>query len=58
MIKAVKRRLRINRIKKEAMQPRVQNATMEDIQRKLENYSPERQEALNAERSISVQFLQ
>lgn len=58
MIKAVKQKIRIHRIKKEALQPRVRNATMEDIQRKLESYSPERQEALNAERSMSVQFLQ
>ncbi len=57
MIKAVKRKIRMHRIRKEAMQPRVHSATMEDVQRKLENYSAERQEALNAERSMSVQFL-
>ncbi len=58
MIKAVKRKIRMHRIRKEAMLPRVQNATMEDVQRKLENYNAERQEALNAERSMSVRFLQ
>lgn len=57
MIKAVKQKIRLHRIKKEALQPRVRNATMEDIQRKLEHYSPEHQEMRKAEHSMSVQIL-
>lgn len=57
MLKSVKQKIRIHKVKKAAMRPRQHAATMEDVQRKLEQYNPERQAALNAERTMSVQLL-
>lgn len=57
MLKSVKQKIHIHKVKKEAMRPRQHVATMEDVQRKLEQYNPERQAALNAERTMSVQLL-
>lgn len=40
MLQKLKRKLRIYRIKKDALRPRPPGVTVEDIQRKLQDYTP------------------
>lgn len=40
MLQKLKRKLRIYRIKKDALRPRPPGVTVEDIQRKLRDYTP------------------
>lgn len=42
MLQKIKQKIKIYKIKKEAMQPKAPVATMEDVQRKLVAYKPTR----------------
>lgn len=57
MLKSVKQKIRIHKIKKEASQPRLPNATMDDVKRKLEHYNAPQSTSANEAYGISVSYM-
>lgn len=57
MFKSVKQKIRIHKIKKDALQPKAPNATMDDVQRKLAQYETVRQQSRPGGQNMGVEFL-
>lgn len=57
MLKSVKQKIRLHKIKKEAAQPRLPNATMDDVKRKLAHYNATQNAAVADAYGMSVRYL-
>lgn len=57
MLKSVKQKIRLHKIKKEAAQPRLPNATMDDVKRKLELYNAAQNAPVADAYGMSVRYL-
>lgn len=57
MLKSVKRKIRLHKIKKEALQPRKPSATMDDVQRKLQQYKTAEPQRSGVAYGIDVSYI-